>query len=54
MTTVIILVVTHLAAFVVGALVFRNNKDQAETLIDEGQNLEKKVQDTVTSVKSKL
>ena len=31
MTTIVILVVTHIAAFVVGALVFRKNAAKVET-----------------------
>lgn len=40
-TEILILVGTHIAAFVAGALVFRNNEKAANKIIDAGQTAAK-------------
>jgi hypothetical protein len=37
MFKIIILAITHIAAFVVGALVFRNNKNKAEAVVSKAE-----------------
>ncbi len=41
----ILLILTHVGAFIAGALVFRNNKDKAEVLVQD-------VKDSVVSIKT--
>ena len=52
MTLILVLIATHISAFVAGALVFRNNEKAANTAINTVQSDASKVASTASSVAS--